>query len=136
MGCGSGILAIAMAKLFHTHVVGVDIDPVSVRVSRENARKNQVAAFTAFNAGNGYDSVWLKKRAPFDLIVANILARPLVAMAPDLAAMLAPNGVAVLSGLLDSQETKVLAAHRLQGLRLLKRYSTNHWQTLVITNGI
>ena len=73
-----------------------------------------------------------KRGAPFDLIVSNILARPLIAFAPDLVKHLAPDGVAVLSGLLTSQEAQVLAAHKMQGLKLDKRFVHKEWCTLVL----
>jgi ribosomal protein L11 methyltransferase len=135
MGCGSGILAIAMAKLWHVPVVGIDIDPVSAGVARENARTNQVHALAYFTAGDGYNTSTVRQRAPFDLIVANILARPLMRMAPHLAKNLAPGGIAVLSGLLGVQERMVLAAHRAQGLKLLARLPIGNWHTLILEKG-
>ncbi|MEI7669514.1 MAG: 50S ribosomal protein L11 methyltransferase, partial [Pseudomonadota bacterium] len=92
MGCGSGILALAIAKLWKIKTIGIDIDPVSVRVSRENARNNKVQNILQFAAGNGYDNSLTRKNAKYDLIVANILARPLVKMAKQLKKNLKPNG--------------------------------------------
>jgi ribosomal protein L11 methyltransferase len=132
MGCGSGILAIAMAKLWPAAVLGVDIDPVSVSVARENAVLNRVQRQVRFAAGDGYHAAPARQGAPFDLIVANILARPLVRMAPLLARNLAPGGNVVLSGLLQSQERMVLTAHRAQGLRLIARIVWNGWSTLIL----
>jgi ribosomal protein L11 methyltransferase len=132
MGCGSGILAIAIAKLWHVDTLGIDIDPVSVSVARENAVLNRVHRSTRFEAGDGYHTPAVRMRAPFDLIVANILARPLVCMAPMLARSLEPGGVVVLSGLLDYQERMVLAAHRMQGLKLFRRISIRNWHTLML----
>jgi len=132
MGCGSGILAVAMAKLWHVGVVGIDIDPVSVAVARENARNNRVQKFTAFATGNGYKAELVRKSGPFDLIVANILARPLVKMSPSLVRNLRSGGMIVLSGLLDYQESQVLNAHRSQGMRLLSRIRQHGWCTLIM----
>jgi ribosomal protein L11 methyltransferase len=132
MGCGSGILALGMAKLWHTRTTGIDIDPVSARVATRNAALNQVSRYTSFAAADGYRAELVRKRAPFDLIAANILARPLTKMAPWLAKNLAPDGIAVLSGLLVSQERRVLAAHRMQGLRLVSRIRIHGWSTLVL----
>lgn len=132
MGCGSGILAIAAAQLWRSQVLAVDIDPVAVRVTQENIAINRVQAHVAAAVSDGYASVQLKRAGTFDLIVSNILARPLVAFAPSLAASLAPGGYAVLSGLLVSQETMVLAAHRAQGLRLARRYRSGEWSALVL----
>ena len=132
MGCGSGILTIAMAKLWHVQTTGVDIDPVSVEVSRGNAMHNRVSRLTRFAASNGYQSNLVRAHVPYDLIVANVLARPLVKMAPMLEANLAIGGVAVLSGLLALQERQVLSAHEAQGLHLISRVKRGEWHTLVI----
>jgi ribosomal protein L11 methyltransferase len=132
MGCGSGILAIAMAKLWRVPTLGIDIDPVSVSVARENGALNGVRRLVRFGAGDGYHARDVRRQGTFDLIVANILARPLVRMAPTLTRHLLPGGVAVLSGLLDYQERMVLGAHRAQGLRLLRRFTIGNWNTLVL----
>lgn len=132
MGCGSGILALAMAKTWKNPVVAVDIDEQAVKISRENARINQVSSLISAGVSNGYNSRLVMHAAPYELIASNILAKPLVAFAPDLARNLAPNGVAILSGLLGYQERKVLSAHLQQGLRLIKRIKYNSWSTLLI----
>lgn len=132
LGCGSGILALAIAKAAAIRVQAADIDPVSVSVARKNARRNGAAARVRATGSDGYRSRVIAKRRPYDLIVANILARPLVAMAADLGRHLAPDGIAVLSGLLNRQERLVLAAHRLQGLSLLGRIRIDGWSTLVL----
>lgn len=132
MGCGSGILALAMAKLWCVNVTAVDIDPVSVKVARGNATKNRLTRFLRWGAGDGYHATLARKHAPYDIIVANILARPLMKMAKQLAAVLDKNGYAVLSGLLVSQERMVLAAHQRQGLKLAYRIRQNGWSTLVL----
>lgn len=133
MGCGSGILAIAMAKLWKHKVVAADIDPIAVAVTEENGKLNNESDKLICCISDGYDNAVVGKRAPYDLIVANILARPLVELAPMLAQHLAEDGVAVLSGLLDRQESEVLEAHAAQGLTLRKRYPQNGWHTLVIS---
>ncbi len=132
MGCGSGILAIAAAKVWRNPVVAADIDEVAVRVTEENCLINRVQQYVTSMVSDGYASDRIKRAAPYDLIIANILARPLVALAPDLKANLAAGGVAVLSGLLTSQETMVMSAHRMQGLSLRKRFTDGEWCTLVI----
>lgn len=133
MGCGSGILAIAAAKCWpQARVLAVDIDAQSVTVARENARINRVANLVRLVCANGYACDEVKRAGPFPLIIANILARPLVAMSHDLAVNLAPGGVAILSGLLSTQESMVLSAHRRQGLRLTGRMVQNGWSTLVL----
>jgi ribosomal protein L11 methyltransferase len=132
MGCGSGILAIAAAKLWRSEVLAVDIDPVAVEVTQKNVTINRMQAHVAAAVSDGYASERIKRAGSFELILSNILARPLVAFAPDLARHLAPNGVAVLSGLLTSQETQVRSAHAMQGLKLEKRFVSGDWCTLVM----
>lgn len=132
MGCGSGILALAIAKLWHRPVLAVDIDRESVRVARLNARRNQVAGLVTARAGDGYRTPGVAAGGPYDLVAANILARPLARMAPDLRRNLAPGGTAVLSGLLIRQENRVLHAHRQQGLYLSYRLRVGDWSTLVL----
>ena len=132
LGSGSGILGIAMAKMWAVDVLATDIDPIAVRVAANNARVNgEGARFTAV-VSDGYRHPALARNRPFDIIVANILAKPLMRMAKDLAAHLAPDGVAVLSGLLDWQERMVLGAHLPQGLRLRERLVIDGWATLLI----
>lgn len=132
MGCGSGILAMAMAKTWRRPVVAVDIDPEAVRVTHGNARANGVAHLVRVAGGNGYKTPLARRGRPYDVVAANILARPLARMAPDLRRALRRGGVAVLSGLLVRQERHVLAAHRAQRLRLVRRLHLDGWSTLVL----
>jgi ribosomal protein L11 methyltransferase len=133
MGCGTGILAIAVAKLWRCRVIAVDNDPDAVRLTVENAAVNGVAGLVSAHLGDGYRCPAVADHAPYDLIVANILADPLQAMAPDLIRTLAPGGVAILSGLLTEQADGVCAAHR--PLELIKDYPLNEWTTLVLSQG-
>jgi len=133
MGTGTGILAIAAAKSWAVPVVACDIDEQSVRVAAENARLNKVASLVHTERSVGYRSQLVRAHRPFDLIFANILARPLSLMAPDLARSLAPHGKAVLSGLLSWQERYVLSAHRQVGLRLFERIAIDGWHTLILS---
>lgn len=132
MGCGSGILALAVAKTWRVPVVAVDIDPEAVRVTRENARINRAATLVRAEGGDGYHTPIVRQRGPYRLITANILARPLARMAPMLSRNLVPGGVAVLAGLLARQEKHVLQAHRAQGLRLIGRIPVGEWTTLIV----
>ncbi len=133
MGCGSGILAIAAAKLWKAPVLAADIDPIAVRVTQDNVRINREQGYVTCTVSDGYAGDQVRRSGPYDVIVSNILARPLVKFAPDLANHLAGNGIAVLSGLLTSQETQVLSAHLMQGLKLKKRFVYNEWCTLVLS---
>ncbi|WP_439817584.1 50S ribosomal protein L11 methyltransferase [Zavarzinia sp. CC-PAN008] len=130
LGCGSGILAIAGARLWHGHVVAVDIDPLSVAATARNARASGVR-LTCF-AADGAAEYRLKAQRPFPLIVANILARPLVLLAPGIMQRLARGGTLVLSGLLVKQENQVLHAYREQGLVFRARRRIGDWSTLVL----
>lgn len=131
MGCGSGILGVAMVKLWpEMAVTAVDIDPESVRVTQHHAELNDVSLSTL--AGNGYQALDKRLEGSFDLIVANILANPLIEMASDLHRFLKPGGKAVLSGLLVRQKESVLQAHLDLGLKLESEIAQDEWQTLVL----
>lgn len=132
LGCGSGVLALAIAKAWGRPVTASDIDPDAISVTRENAKKNKLQPLiTAFEA-TGLNSRELKKAGPFDLITANILAWPLVSLAPKIANALDEGGTLVLSGLLSKQENMVRNSYRLQGLHLVKRFIVGDWNTLVL----
>lgn len=132
MGCGTGILSIAMAKTWRNQVLAADIDANAVRITKANAHANCVLPYITAIESNGYSARAIGKKAPYDLIMANILAEPLVKFAKDLRKCLKPGGVAVLSGLLHWQENRVLAAHRMQGLRLVGRLREHGWSVLVL----
>ncbi|HWB50919.1 MAG TPA: 50S ribosomal protein L11 methyltransferase [Stellaceae bacterium] len=127
IGTGSGILAIAAAKALRRRVAASDIDPVSVRVARHHARRNGMAASVRADAASGAG-----RSRGHDLVFANILARPLVLMARDLARVTAPGGTVILSGLLRRQEAGVLAAYRRQLLALAGRVVIDGWSTLIL----
>lgn len=132
MGAGSGILAIAAVKLYGCPVLAVDIDADSVAFAREAAIANGCGAHIVLEAGDGYAAPQVKRRAPFDLVMANILANPLIAMAPELAAVLAPGGTSILSGLLIEQAPSVIAAHEAVGLRLVRQDDLRGWSALTM----
>lgn len=131
VGCGSGVLAIAAAKCWPARVLGIDNDPIAVRVARANAELNGVAEHVRVEFGEGYAHPAIRGLRPFDLVLANILADPLIELAPALARHLAPDGHAVLSGLLDRQAEAVIAAHRREGLELVDRADGGPWVALV-----
>lgn len=135
LGCGSGILALAIAAAQRTTVLAIDNDDWAVRTTRDNARLNELAPWVDARLGHGLRHV--PRSARFNLVCANILARPLISLAPDIAARLATGGVVVVSGLLDYQEAGVRAAYRRQGLSLVKRLTGRSgdgglWSTLVL----
>lgn len=135
MGTGTGVLAIAAAKTWRRRVVARDIDPESVRVAAHNARRNGADHLVMVRRSTGYRDRLVARAAPYDLVLANILARPLSLMARDLGHALGTEGIAVLSGLLPWQENMVLAAHRRQGLRLRQRIVIDGWSTLILARG-
>ncbi len=132
IGTGSGILAMAAAALLRRVVLAVDIDPWSVRVAAQNARMNQLHPLVACQLGDGWHARLVRSGAPYDLVFANILARPLCRMAPRLSRRLRPGGNAILSGLLTSQVRMVLSAHRAQGMVLETMLREGQWATLIL----
>lgn len=132
LGTGSGILAMAAAKRRKRRVLATDIEPWSVRVAEQNARMNQVGALVRARLADGWAERHVRAGRPYDLVFANILARPLCAMARHLAGGLAPGGTAILAGLLGTQARMVLAAHRRHGLRLERALPVGPWTTLVL----
>jgi len=132
LGCGSGILAIAAAKACRCRVWAVDNDPIAVRVARENVRRNGVADRVRALLGEGLGRSAIRRAAPFDLVLANILADPLIELAPALTDALAPTGRLVLSGFLDRQVAVVEDAYRRRGLRRLARLGDPPWAALVL----
>lgn len=133
MGCGSGILAIAMKKLWpEMQVTAVDIDPESIIVSQRHAEMNALGGTISLMSGDGYKTVLAQENAPYDLVTANILANPLIAMAAELNSVMMPHAYAILSGLLTRQKTEVQAAHEKQGLQLRDSFSLGEWQALLL----
>jgi ribosomal protein L11 methyltransferase len=132
LGTGSGILAMAAAKRLRRPVLATDIEPWSVRVAEENARMNGVGRLVRAAKADGWRDRRVRAARPYDLVFANILARPLCAMARDLSVGLAPGGTAILAGLLGTQARMVLAAHRRRGLVLERRLPQGAWTTLVV----
>ncbi len=132
LGCGSGVLGIAAAKLWRCKVWVSDIDPIAVETARANARINDVSPLIKAVTANGVRHPRLVGAGPFDLVSANILARPLVKLAPALAQIAAPGGIVILSGLLKTQENWVRNAYGHQGLALRHRIILDDWSTLIL----
>jgi len=139
IGTGTGLLAFAALKLWpEAKCIATDIDPVAVEVARENAAINGVklghgSSELLLTTGDGMDSPMLAARAPFDLIIANILAGPLIELAGDFATALAPGGTVVVAGLLDTQAEAVFAAYERLGLTLADRGS-GEWPVVVLSS--
>jgi ribosomal protein L11 methyltransferase len=132
MGTGSGILAMAAARLLNRPVLATDIEPWAVRVANENAELNGVAHLVTARLADGWRDPFVRAHGPYDLVFANILARPLCLMARDLALNLAPGGTAILAGLLANQARWVLSAQRTQGLLLDRMLPQGPWTTIVV----
>jgi ribosomal protein L11 methyltransferase len=132
IGTGSGVLAIAAARRLHTRVLASDIDPQAVSAARENARRNRAAALIEFVCAFGLSARRCREKAPFDLVLANILLAPLQRLAAPAARLIAPGGHVVLSGLLPSHAAAALSAYGAQGLRLQRRIDLEGWVTLIL----
>jgi ribosomal protein L11 methyltransferase len=130
LGTGSAVLAIALAKLAHIPVLATDIDPVAVRVAAANARLNHVKALVETVTAPGFHNPIFARRAPFDLIVANILARPLMRLAPQMAKHIRLGGSLVLSGILDRQRDAVISAYVGQSFRHVRTLHREGWVTI------
>jgi len=131
LGTGSGVLAIAIARAFRIPVLATDIDPVAAVVAEENVRLNGVADLVTVAAAPGFRHAVFAGGTRFDLLVANILAGPLIRMAPEIARRLAAGGTLILSGILPSQANAVIAAYVDQRLALVRRAELDGWSTLV-----
>jgi ribosomal protein L11 methyltransferase len=130
VGTGTGVLAIAAARTLRGAVLAGDIDPMSVRLARQNARLNR-AAVTTIHARGLVDRRF-RDGAPYDLVFANILLGPLMGLAEPIGAVVAPGAFVVLSGLLPAQANAALAAYRVHGLVLVRRIPLDGWATLVL----
>ena len=130
VGCGTGVLAIAAAKTGSRVAVGTDIDAPSVRIANENAHLNQASA--RFVHASGLNDRKVRSQGPYDLVFANILAPPLVALSQDIKDALKLGGVAILSGLLRTQERRVTAAYLSRGFVVERRIHRDAWSALVL----
>lgn len=132
VGTGTGILAIALAKRLHTPVVASDIDPIAVRTTAQNAHDNGVSRFVIPVEATGLSHRVITRNAPYDLVVANILAGPLQALAPGIGRIASRGGAVILSGILNTQAARVVAAYRAQGMVLRRRLAGREWTTLLL----
>ena len=130
LGCGTGLLAIGAAKLWKRRVLASDIDPIAVEVTRENAKANGVGPLITAVTAEGLTNPLLANAAPYDLLIANILAGPLTQLAPAIQRALAPGAVLLLSGLLTNQEKLVTSFY--QSLRFVGARRSGPWSALVL----
>ncbi len=132
IGCGTAVLAMAAARIWSTPILASDIDQVAVDVAAANLRANGLEGRVRCVEAAGFDHPDLHAAAPFDLIFANILKGPLIALAPDLAAHMAPDGYAILSGILNEQADDVLSVYAQNGFNLIVRDEIVEWTTLTL----
>jgi ribosomal protein L11 methyltransferase len=136
LGTGTGLLAFAAMHLWpRAYATATDIDPVAIEVTAENAEANGVPlglsmGRLALAVADGTADALVQRRAPYDLVIANILAGPLIALAPDIAAIAAAKSQLVLAGLLATQAEAVARAYRRQGYRLAERLDLGDWAIL------
>jgi len=134
MGCGSGVLSVAAAKTWpEAWIIASDIDDEAARVTALNADKNGVGKRVRAVCSVGYASPRVRLGAPYDLILANILTRPLVAMAGDLKRHLSRSGIAVLSGFLERDARRVVWAQEVHGLKQVRHATSKGWQTVLLS---
>src|SRR5216683_1577798 len=132
LGTGTGVLAIAAAKALHGTILASDIDPLSVRVARDNARLNGAGDLVETIAAVGFSAPDFAGHGRFDLVLANILANPLRQMATPMAKHLAASALVILSGLLPHQAQGVIAAYRARGLVLERHLIVEGWSSLLM----
>ncbi len=130
IGTGSGVLALAAVKTGVEFALGTDLDRESIRIARENVKNNRAGRRLKLLCARGTGHRAIRVGAPYDLVLANILARPLVGLAPEIAKLVSKGGHVILSGLLSHQEPQVRAAYAGQGLTLVHRRRLNGWSTL------
>jgi ribosomal protein L11 methyltransferase len=135
VGSGTGVLAIALAKRTHLPVLATDIDPIAVKTAAQNAQDNGVGRYVISIEATGLDHRQISTSAPYDLIVANILAGPLVALAPGMRKIAEPGCVVILSGILIHQAPRVIAAYSRMGIVLKQKITKKEWATLVMERG-
>ena len=133
IGCGTAVLAMATASIWPNRVHASDIDTVAVEVAEANVRANSLEGKVTCLEAAGFDNETLLKAAPFDLVFANILKQPLIALAPSMAENISSGGYAILSGILCDQTEEVVGCYEKIGLSLLQRDDIAEWSTLTLT---
>ena len=132
IGCGTAVLAMGAARIWDVRILASDIDEVAVEVALANARANGLEGRIECLEAAGFGHPVLTEAAPFDLIFANILKGPLVALAPEIAANLTPGGYAILSGILNEQAEEVIAVYAQNGTNLVEKQVIGDWSTLLL----
>jgi ribosomal protein L11 methyltransferase len=133
IGCGTAVLAVAAASIWPNPVLASDIDAVAVEVAEANVKANSLEGKVTCLEAAGFDHDALASAAPFDLVFANILKPPLIALAPSMAAHLISGGYAILSGILREQAEEVIICYKDAGLNLIHREDIAEWSTLTLS---
>ena len=132
MGCGSGLLALRVAQRFGSFVVAVDIEKTAIQATKQNAEVNGLASRVFAVHSDGFSHPDITPHTPFDMIVMNILAEPLLQHARGAVDALAPEGILMLSGILKAQEETINEAYQSLGCDLLHRLQLGDWVALVM----
>lgn len=132
IGCGTAVLAMAAARVWDATILASDIDQVAVDVAEANLKANGMTGRVSCIEAAGFDHPEIKASAPFDLIFANILKGPLIALAPDVATHLSERGFAILSGILNEQAEKTIEVYAQSGINLVEKTMIGDWSTLVL----
>ena len=133
IGCGTAVLAMAAARVWDGNIIASDIDEVAVDVAEANLKANGMAGAVQCVEAAGFDHPALKAHAPYDLIFANILKGPLVALAPEIGTNLRGGGQAILSGILNEQAEDVISVYLQNGFNLARRDEIGEWTTLILS---
>lgn len=133
IGCGTAVLAMAAARVWDGDILASDIDQVAVDVAEANLKANGMAGAVRCLEAAGFDHPELQANAPYDLIFANILKGPLMALAPEIAANLRPGGQAILSGLLNEQAEDVISVYSQNGFNVARQDQIGEWTTLILS---
>lgn len=136
IGCGTAVLAMAAARIWSYPVFACDIDAVAVDVARANVSANGLDEVVQVIEAAGFDHSDLARAAPFDLVFANILKGPLIALAPEMSRHISPGGHAILSGILTPQADDVINVYESLGFKVISRREIGDWTTLVLENGV
>lgn len=132
MGCGDGMLSLAAAKMWNVQVLAVDISEAAVADARANAAAHRLNHLVTAARSDGLSDPVIKERAPYDLIIFNLLAEPIMEWASEVKSHLAPGGVAILSGILAWKAEPVKTLYETMGFKIIHTLSHSPWEVLVV----
>ena len=135
IGCGTAVLAMAVGKVSSAKIIASDVDPIAVEVALENLKANNLENRIDCIEAMGFEDFRIKSRAPYDLIFANILKRPLIDLAPDISGHISSGGQAIISGILDEQAEEIIDFYQQNDLVVFDRIDIGEWVTLTLVSG-